>query len=221
MRKLHQTSPLNRRIKLCAILIGGHAYAEADFEALIDAMGQEYYEKKGNRPLVFLFGGFKPTYIEILRKMANDKGLDPFIAFMGGKPKEGVDYSIADAVSNYAGSPYFELQKRNNEAMKAFGLPVIPLFSAGWNPQPRIDRPSPWITYEEKTYPPAFSGKEMEQAAAEFFDQIEKDADYNTGYAAIFAWNEFEEGGYLCPTLGECGAPNTEILEGFAKAIRK
>ena len=30
--------------------------------------------------------------------------------------------------------------------------------------------------------------------------------------AMVFAWNEFEEGGYLCPTLGEGGIPDTVIF---------
>jgi len=37
----------------------------------------------------------------------------------------------------------------------------------------------------------------------------------------VYAWNEFEEGGYLCPTLGENGEPNTAFLDVFTKVRKK
>lgn len=34
-----------------------------------------------------------------------------------------------------------------------------------------------------------------------------------------FAWNEFEEGGHICPTVGEEGQPNRTRLEDFRAVV--
>ena len=33
------------------------------------------------------------------------------------------------------------------------------------------------------------------------------------------AWNEFEEGGWICPTLGKDGKPDTWRIEAFRAAV--
>ena len=37
----------------------------------------------------------------------------------------------------------------------------------------------------------------------------------------VYAWNEFEEGGYLCPTLGDDGLADTRFLDSFKKVRAK
>ena len=38
------------------------------------------------------------------------------------------------------------------------------------------------------------------------------------GHILAFAWNEFEEGGIICPTCSEDGSINMTRLEAFRKA---
>jgi len=228
MRKLYQMSPLNKRIKMCAILIALHTYTDADLLDLIHTMQEDYYEKKDGRPLVFIFGGYHPDLIGRVRQTADSVGIEPFVVFLNnGKSSETGDYSAADAVSAYAsghGAETFEeftkAVETDNERRKQYSLPVIPLISAGWNPQPRIDRPCPWVRYPVCTYAPAPTAAQMEAAVYSCLQWIDNNRDCaNTGYGVVFAWNEFEEGGYLCPTLGADGTPKTEILDGFRRAI--
>ena len=40
------------------------------------------------------------------------------------------------------------------------------------------------------------------------------------GHILTFAWNEFEEGAYICPTMGPDGKVCTAHLDSFAKAVR-
>ena len=229
-RKLYQQSPWNKRINMCAILIGLHAYSRKDMDKLVDAMGQDYYEKKDGRPLVFIFGGYLPELMRQVREAANKEGLDPYVIFINnGKESEDGDYSQADAVAAYAAfseATNFEdfcldVQK-DNQRRKAYGIPVIPVHSAGWNPRPRVDRHCPWCTYADIPYAPSPTAEQMEKATLDFYRWIEENEDWaNTGYGTIFAWNEFEEGGYICPTLGADGKPNTAVLDGLARAIKK
>ena len=37
------------------------------------------------------------------------------------------------------------------------------------------------------------------------------------GHILTFAWNEFEEGGMICPTVGKDGKPDTSRVKTFAK----
>ncbi len=156
MRKLYQQSPMNKIIKMCAIIIAEQAYSQKDIEKLVFAMKEDYYEKKDGRPLVFVYSGYVPEYFSKIREIAKLEGLVPYIIFInnGSKRSENGDYSEADAVSAYASchsaSDYETLcmiTHEDNEKRKEFGIPVVPILSAGWNPQPRIDRPVPWSVY--------------------------------------------------------------------------
>lgn len=84
MRKLYQSSPANRKIKMCAIWVALHAYSKRDYEEL-----------------VFVFGGYMPEVFARLRKFAPPEELDPYISFMSnGRLSED-----GDAVSAYASAP--------------------------------------------------------------------------------------------------------------------
>lgn len=230
MRKLYQQSPLRKKLKMCAILLTPHAYSAKDLEALLTAMQEDYYEKKDGRPLVFLFGGYRLDFITTLRELAKPMGIDPYIVFINnGRSSENGDYSAADAVSAYAschdGETYEAFCRavvQDNEKRKAYGLPVIPLLSVGWNPMPRIDHPCPWVQYSDRVYAPLPTSDQMEKATLNYFRWIKENrAQADTGYGVVFAWNEFEEGGYLCPTLSEDGKPCTQVLDGLRRAVQK
>ena len=40
-----------------------------------------------------------------------------------------------------------------------------------------------------------------------------------SGHVLSFAWNEFVEGGYVCPTLGADAKPDCRRLEHYKRAI--
>jgi hypothetical protein len=215
---------------MCAIIITCHAYSEKDFEALADAMAEDFYEKKDGRPLVFFFGGYNPKYILAVRESAKKKGLSPYAIFMNnGKESENGDYSEADAVSAYAVGAsgiesYEELALQaevQNEERKKYGMPILPVLSAGWNPKPRIDRAVPWCKYRDTSYAPHPTGEQMEAATLGLFRWMaENRKNVDEDYCVVFAWNEFEEGGYLCPTLSQDGTPNSDTLDGLSRALK-
>ena len=41
-----------------------------------------------------------------------------------------------------------------------------------------------------------------------------------TGHVLVFAWNEFEEGGWICPNLGASGDADLGRLKAFLHAWR-
>ena len=229
-RHLHMSSPLRDKIGLCAILVCMHVYLESDFAKLAEAMKQPYYEKIDGRPLICLFGGYRMDYIERLRRFPADYGCaDPFIVFFNNGGPAADDYSAADAVSAYACSctqttDYADLIARNiadNEGRKKYGVRILPHFTMGWNPMPRVDNPVPWTRYPRTDYPHPADAADTEAGSRALAEWILANRDgIVPGHILTFAWNEFEEGGYICPTRGPAGEVCTSHLDSFAKAVR-
>ena len=227
-RNMYLESEKRHEINMCAIVFSVNSYSESDFEALTDIMGEDFYEKVDGRPLVMIFGGYSSEFIDIVRDFARKKGHNPYFAFIGFCPTDGADYSNADAVTAYASDCIGDFRQHTdntylaNERRLDFGLPVIPLLSMGWNPMPRVEKPSPWVTYEHKEYAGQPTEEDIEYSFKRLKEFINNHPDKaNTDHAIAFAWNEFEEGGYLCPTLGKNGEVNDTVLQGFARARNK
>ena len=228
-RKLYQKSALNKKIGMCAILFCINAYAESDFEALFSAMKEDYYVKIDGKPLVIIFDSYDRNFIELVRERAKEKGLYLFVAFSDSYAKTaGADLSSADGITAYAcggkAESFDEFTSTVNEYNKKrakCGVSVIPLMSLGWNPSPRIDHPVPWCPYEKAVYAGKPNEAEIDKAFAGLADFVNGCDKADTGCAIVFAWNEFEEGGYLCPTLKDDGGTDDTMIKAFAKAKKK
>ena len=230
-RKLHQKSSLSKKIKLCAILMCSQPYTESDYFNLAEAMKEAYYEKVDGRPIIYLFGGYRLDFIDTLRAFPQKYGTnDPFIVFMNnGAESEDGDYSRADAVSAYCCQGSGEVEKYSeiidslilkNEERKKYNIDTIPLFTLGWNPTPRIETSVPWITYPDKKYAPNPSPSEIAEGGARLARWISENKDYTkTGHVLTFAWNEFEEGAFMCPTLNDDESINKERISVFAHIV--
>ena len=230
-RKLHRKSALNKRIKLCAILLCSQPYVESDYASLAEEMKEEYYEKVDGRPLVYLFGGYRTDVIDILRGFREKYNTaEPYIVFMNnGVESSDGDYSKADAVSAYHCNgnrkniaTYAELldeQIADNEDRKKYGINIIPSFTVGWNPLPRIETVGPWVTYRQLIYSERASASELEAGTKKLAAWIrENRVHVKVDHILTFAWNEFEEGGYICPTYREDGSIDGSLVDAFAKA---
>ncbi len=92
----------------------------------------------------------------------------------------------------------------------------------GWNPTPRILHPVPWVTYPEGTYAPPATSEQLLKAAARLKSWTEDRRDLcPTSHVLTFAWNEFEEGAWICPTLGPSpSTPDTHCRDTFAQISR-
>jgi len=232
MRKHHMTNALRDRIGLCAILICSHIYSDGDMDRLAAAMEENCYEKINGRPLVYLFGGFHPEYIPRLQKACEARGLPhPFAVFFnsGGAARPDTDYSVMDGVSNYACcgtniDTYAELTaylRRANDLRKNFGVSLVPQFTMGWDPTPRILHPVPWVSYPEARYAAQATREEFLAGAADLADWIEENRDLLVPeHILTFAWNEFEEGSWICPTWTPDGEPDTSHADAFRDVVR-
>ena len=110
--------------------------------------------------------------------------------------------------------------RSRNEIRKGYGVGVIPFYSVGRNPSPRIDNIVPWIQYPDVPYAPLATEEELLSGAEKLVNWMKENPDtQKSGHIMTFAWNEFEEGGHICPTYGTDGAVDLSRLSAFQKVV--
>ncbi len=206
-----------------------------------------YQRVLSNRPLLYLlahesrwvlqqWGGvdaFRKA-VDSLRAVSMRAGAgNPYIAVMHFAPRtaEEIRYTIgADAISAYAlpggtkeGAPFEQaLQEMHRlwQGMVEAGQ-AIPLVSCGWDPRPRVDNPVPWHQPGPEHYK-TFTPEQCALAVKDALDFVHARRDRCEANALIaYAWNEHDEGGWLCPTLGADGKPDTRRVEAIGKVLRR
>lgn len=228
VRRMHQSSQLRHKLSLCAA-VAFHPFSDNDLRDLALAMQEPYYECIGDRPLVYMYNGERPEVVKRLRDMCREVGTpDPYIAAMcGGGASSSTPYSCVEALSAYACvksgiDTYAELSDdcvEKNEKRCTAGKPVIPQYTTGWDPAPRLDSPAPWCSYPGTNYAKFASDEELFEGARALVEWMNsKPAGSFVGHIITFAWNEFEEGGMICPTFNADGVTiNTSRIAAFKR----
>lgn len=168
------------------------------------------------------------------------KGMNtPYIVVMDFVPshaKKVADIIHAEAVSSYAvsgsgtnGQPYVSLTdtaKSFWESCAATGAQVVPIVMAGWDRRPRIEHPVPWETWQKPgegmdKYYLMPTPQELAAHIQDAMRWVAAKGDLCPAQTVIaYAWNEHDEGGWLCPTLNPDGTANKERLDAIAKMTR-
>ncbi len=203
-----------------------------------------YQTVMNGRPLVYLFsveglvgsGRFETweaarAAFDLLRDTAREEGIpNPYIVAQGWSADTLKDQAEAlglDAIGAYASNAghaaasYASLVAHTEawwDAFRLSGLPVVPLVTAGWDMRPRVETPVPWVDggditlYYEQPTPEELAGhlKRGIEWCNAYPDSAEAQA------ILIYAWNEFDEGGWLCPTLEE----GTARLDAIATVLQ-
>jgi hypothetical protein len=229
-RRLYLTSARRSEIGFCLIFDGLARFRGAIGEQgeLLDAFGRpEHVRVAGGRPLLFFMprAATAPTPADLAalrreiaaaRAAAVAAGVgDPYIACLAARPafaREAVDTLGLDAASVYAeagtgGMPFADLARAAEGRWDAFreaGLRVIPWVTTGWDPRPRVEHPVSWTTVPPDAWAQPGTPAEI---AAHLGRALAWTARYPSAAEAnavlVYAWNEFDEGGWLCPTLRE------------------
>ena len=86
---------------------------------------------------------------------------------------------------------------------------VVPICMAGWDARPRIDRPVPWdpdkrpfIRHDRYINQPSNSELNAQMQAAKTYVMANPTV-CPASIVLVYAWNEFDEGGWLAPTIGD------------------
>ena len=214
-RNLYSSSAYKAYVNYC--FVASSQMPVAYFNTLVTKFTQTNYQKVlGNRPLLYIFGGVSYTATDItnLRNQTIAAGLGtPYIVVMdftaSGASTTAANLG-ADAISAYCsgasnGVPYTSLvtsENSNWNTYKATGTKVVPWVTTGWDPRPRIDHPVTWTSYPSNNWCQTATPWQIASHLQEGLNWVDSNptvADANT--VLMYAWNEFDEGGWLCPTL--------------------
>jgi len=228
-RQLHARSRLREQLKMCAILVTLHPLADAEIESLARTMKEPWYQTVQGRPLLYLFGGKGSNVLTRVRAACRKiEAKDPYAVVMtvGGERFDGIGEEGVQAISCYTDyildvDTFDEVvagQIARNAGRAATGMDMIPTFTLGWDPRPRVDHPVPWVSYPNVRYMRPATGAEWLDGARKLARWIGANrVSCPTGHVLAFAWNEFEEGGWICPTWRPDGKPDTSRVESFRK----
>lgn len=190
------------------------------------------------RPLVYAFcGGTFPfdRFHEFLTA-AGKEGLNPYCVYMGWNPAadfKSVSKTGFDAVSAYArpgGQETFadlvaSVEKDCWRQAAEANVPYVPLVTTGWDKRPRQDHPVSWeknqAYHTQRIFPSRATPEEISShlgRAVAFVKSSPRSCEANA--IIIYAWNEYDEGGWLAPTRGLDGKPDTRRIDAVRKVLK-
>jgi hypothetical protein len=220
---LFQASPKKNLVKWCFAWASFGVFnndIDGNLATIVSLVSQSNYQTVMNgRPLVYLYddgnGTNSVSRIAAFRAACVASGLaNPYIAVMSGSPTQALSIKIAnglDAITTYA------YQKNENTTFDVLRVAVeanwyaqlavsemIPNCMFGWQPQPR----GATAYYD---YPIPVQISNHLQSAVNF-------SYVNCPSLAViaYAWNEFSEGGWLCPTYVDGTLADTTHLDAAA-----
>jgi hypothetical protein len=164
---------------------------------------------------------------------------DPYIVMMDGWHTRAAALAGygADAASSYAAigqiaapTPYISLMAAAEQwriDAAALGVDVVPPLTFGWDYRPRIGGPPAWFGAAATGDPNAHwlppTPDEIARHAADAVAWLRANEPAAPAQIAIaYAWNEFSEGGWLCPTFlaGE-PAGDTARIAALATVLKR
>ncbi|HNR34865.1 MAG TPA: glycoside hydrolase family 99-like domain-containing protein [Candidatus Hydrogenedentes bacterium] len=235
-------SERKKDVNFCLLLQGGsHLGPAAEWAATVGEFVGHFKEPTyqrvcGDRPLLYVFAceHLIPHFgspeaagkaFALLREESRKAGTgDPYIVAQIWTHQIQADFLDAirfDALGAYSAQggkggkqSYADLIESNRsywERYKASGREVAPTVNAGWDGRPR-NYDGPW--YEQGT------PREIAAAVKGAFDWIRANEAVSPARTVlVYAWNEHDEGGWLCPTLEE-GAARLEAIRAMRDAYK-
>lgn len=243
--EVYRAHPDRGLVNYC--LIGPGFWATRHWDRTVDrlvAMFSEpnYQKVLGDRPLFYYFSSQDavPHFgsveaaraaIDELRAKTVAAGLGaPYIVGLCFWPDQGAQAAKDcgfDAIGSYCNPPgaenrelaYSELAALNRwfwGACRDTGMQVVPPVNAGWDPRPRRTLPD---VNDDGNWCVGPEPEELGGHAADAVAWVRANRDAcEPGTALIYAWNEFDEGGWICPTLGE-GSARLDAIRAALDAL--
>ena len=218
-RNFHKKSKYRNDITMCACLDGNAILKDYAHEELVSLFKEDFYTKINSRPLIYFFQYNNDKIAEDIifynEACKKENIPEPYYVIMGVGPekakKMGGHGITRYSVSGENNKPFNELcedvytiwerHSREGEAVDIDN--VLPLV-AGWHPHPRYKTPVSWMNVPENSLVEYATSDELAEhyrRAKEFLSDEKNFKSTNSNTCIIYAWNEHDEGGWLCPTL--------------------
>jgi len=213
VRKFLATSQYKDKIKICSIF-GPDKYINTINEIKSYFKSGLWQTVQGGRPLMYYYTDADINEcIELYRDVCSELGIPaPYVVRMSGTVI-GVDNTLVDAISDYAifgsgGAAFSILMDKEIQRWKSTyldGKQMIPCISTGWDPRPRTNPdlvPLSIWTGDAKAWVQAAIPEELTTSITSAYQWIDANKKLSLANTAImYAWNEHDEGGWLCPTI--------------------
>ncbi len=236
--QLYRQSNVAGKVKFCGILHNNLGASGQDWpkerDRFIAMLNDPNYQTVlHGRPLVYMFGG-NPGRFQELREAVAQTGLNPYYVYMGWNPPK--DYAAQkpngfDAVSAYAKGDmvdtFAELATAAENHWKLAAkenIRFIPLVTTGWDKQPRKDHPVTWeknaAYHQQETFTSQATPKQIAEHLRHALDFVRNHRQTcESGAVIVYAWNEYDEGGWLSPTWKADGNGDTSRLDAVRSVL--
>ncbi|HEY4064925.1 MAG TPA: hypothetical protein VGM30_23640 [Puia sp.] len=231
-RTLYLASKHTGDVKWCVILGTNPFRNESDAPWLVKRFKENNYQKvAGGRPLVYIFQKIELKVIDRIRDLCKEQGVPPpyvvVMDFVPATAKAMAETLKADALSSYKsaagknGEPYFPVLPKadsiNWERYSKSGMKIVPWVTTGRNTKPRIDHPVRWATVPPEQWVADGTPEQIADDLANCLQWTKTHTEACEANAIImYAWNEFDEGGWICPTFGN----DHSRLDAIRKVIK-
>lgn len=217
------------KMKWC-IILGTNPFNKQDALWLIKQFSHTNYQKVDNRPIVYLFNIHDELLeiVEFIRK--NSSEYNPYFVGMVWnyeQAREMTQKFHLDAISQYCtpgqnNLSYEKLSQKEIDKWNEYSKvnEVIPWVTTGWDKRPRFYHPVSWencnLFNVEYIQSPT-----LEELARQMKAAISFQKEKNSKSVLIYAWNEFDEGGFIEPTLSNNEMINKEKLDTIKSIIEQ
>lgn len=244
----HKTSKYKNDVKMCVLLDNNAIGKDYAHKELLSLLKDEcYMTVLGGRPLMYYFGTSENLSaigedIEYYRQVCKYLGIpEPYAVVMNRSAGDHLKV-FGDAVSKYApattgGVPFKDLLQLTYESWETWrktGAQIVPTMSAGWHNGTRFENQVSWGAVKEDDWVEYATPDEIQEEIEYTIQYLQQDGVREMSMAntaLIYAWNEHDEGGWLCPTIavdengnqlfGSDGTPkvNDERIQAVKRAI--
>lgn len=216
------------KMKWC-LIIGTNPFCLDDAKWLIKQFSNPNYQKIDNRPLVYIFNINENLFdiVEFIKK--NSFPFNPYFIGMVWNKDQAKKMSTLfhlDAISQYCTPGKNNLSYHNLSEIEVSKWieyaklnKVVPWVTTGWDKRPRYDFPVSWenCSHFNIEYIQNPTTKELQKELENAYEFSVKN---RSDTIIIYAWNEFDEGGFIAPTLEE-NSINFDKLNAIKKIIDK
>jgi len=235
--EVYRNSPTKPAVRFCWML--SHSVKTPDpeiwqdekqktVEAMLDP---QWMRVLGDRPLLYVYSDCDLTILrsrlDEIRSLVQARGAaNPYIVAIDFDAlAHGCDAQTQWTRNVGQGEPasaYSEQVHRQNLELLAGRAPAVLAAHVNWDSRPYHNHPPPWWKEVPDTWfqmPTGDEYRERVQQAVRLSQQYPAQCEANTLF--VYAWNEFTEGGILCPTRRADGAIDASLLDGLARVDKR
>ena len=221
-RKMHPTSKYKDDVKMTIMLDGNSIGKSSARNEILSYLNQSFYFKVlDGRPLMYYYINTNnknsnlmaaQNEIKYYRAKCEELGIPaPFAVVMNVSGPESTKI-YGDAISRYSVggtsdktfNQFIDGVQKTWESYNKSTVQYVPNLTFGWHAEPRFKNPVSWMKADENSWVPyptdeeiynhiSYSLSYMDHPSVQLLTKI------NT--VIFYAWNEHDEGSWLCPTI--------------------